>query len=106
MNPKKDNSGRGLFLGMLITAGLALAVILGYLSRETLELVIWAIVVVAFLRVVGGHFVAPALHYMAACRTHPRARVERAAPMPAPRRIEREPRRAEPKPMPRTRVVV
>jgi len=96
----KPEHGLRWFLGMLVTWGLAGGVVLGYLSRETLEMVIWAVVGVAFLWVVGGGFVAPALHYMAACRTHPRERAEKRAPVPrpAPRgadfRVNRDPARA------------
>jgi len=76
------------FLAMLATWAVAGAVVLGYLSRETLELVIWSLVAVAFLWVMGGGFVAPALHYMAACRAHPRERVERPRATPRPQRHE------------------
>jgi hypothetical protein len=89
------------FLGMLATWGLAVVVILGYLGRETLELVIWSGVGVLFLWVVGSGFIAPFLHYLAACRTHPRERVGRsrpATPKPAPRasasQVRREAARA------------
>lgn len=103
MNPK---NALGWFLGMIALPIMSVAVMLGYVSRERLELYIAVALALLAVWVVSGGLIAPALHYMAACRTHPRARVERAAPMPAPRRIEREPRRAEPKPLPRTRVVV
>lgn len=84
------------FLAMLATWGLAGGVVLGYLGRETMESVIWSGVGVAALWVVGSGFVAPLLHYLAACRTHPRERVGRsqpATPKPAPRRHDYQPRR-------------
>lgn len=84
------------FLGLVALPASSVAVILGYVSRETLELVIWSGVAVAALWVVGSGFVAPALHYMAACRTHPRERVGAPRPVakPAPREVYRVERAA------------
>lgn len=95
----KPQHGLRWFLAMLATWGLAGGVILGYIRPETMELVIWSGVGVLFLWVVGSGFVAPTLHYLAACRTHPRERVEaRPAAKPAPRpvahHVQRAPARA------------
>lgn len=92
----KPEHGLRWFLGMLATWGLAACVVLGYLGRATLERIIWSLVGIAALWVVSSGVIAPFLHYLAACRTHPRERVGRSQPVtpkPAPRRHDYAPRR-------------
>jgi uncharacterized membrane protein YuzA (DUF378 family) len=97
----KPQHGLRWFLAMLATWGLAACVVLGYLGRATLERIIWSLVGIAALWVVSSGVIAPFLHYLAACRTHPRERVGRSQPVtpkPAPRpvahHVQRAPARA------------